>query len=65
MARNKQPLPVWEAVPIPGYGAPGNAIAKPEGLVVFVAGPVPGHVSDLRITTTKSTWADGTAVRIV
>lgn len=65
MARNKKPLPVWEAVPITGYGAHGKAIAKHEGLVVFVDGAVPGDVADLRITKKKSKWAEGTAVRII
>ncbi|QQR86862.1 MAG: 23S rRNA (uracil(1939)-C(5))-methyltransferase RlmD [Flavobacteriales bacterium] len=65
MARNKKPLPVWEAVPITGYGAHGKAIAKHEGLVVIVDGAVPGDVADLRITKKKSKWAEGTAVRIV
>lgn len=65
MARNKKPFPVWEAVPITGYGAHGKAIAKHDGLVVFVDGAVPGDVADLRITKKKSKWAEGTAMRIV
>ncbi|MBK6543492.1 MAG: 23S rRNA (uracil(1939)-C(5))-methyltransferase RlmD [Flavobacteriales bacterium] len=65
MSRSKKPLPVWEAVPVTGYGANGKAIAKRDGLVIFISGAVPGDVADLRITKKKSKWAEATAVRIV
>lgn len=61
----KKPLPVWEAVPITGYGAGGKAIARVEGLVVFVTGAVPGDVADLRATRKKKSFAEATATRIV
>lgn len=56
---------MWEALPITGYGANGKAIAKREGMVVFVTGAVPGDVADVRVTKKKSSWAEGEAVRIV
>lgn len=65
MSRNKKPLPIWEAVPVTGYGATGKAIAKREGQVIFITGAVPGDVADLRVTKKKKTWAEATAIRIV
>ncbi len=65
MSRTKKPLPLWDAVPITGYGANGKAIAKREGMVVFVNGAVPGDVADLRVTKKKKSWAEATAIRIV
>lgn len=64
MRRNK-PQPIWEALPITGYGANGRAIAKHEGMVVFVTGAVPGDVADVRVTKKKSSWAEADAIRIV
>lgn len=63
--RNKKPQPVWEALPITGYGANGKAIAKREGMVVFVTGAVPGDVADVRVTKKKSSWAEADAIRII
>ena len=63
--RNKKTLPVWEAIPVTGYGATGKAIAKREGQVIFITGAVPGDVADLRVTKKKKTWAEATAIRIV
>ena len=65
MSRTKKPLPLWDAVPVTGYGANGKAIAKREGMVVFVNGAVPGDVADLRVTKKKKSWAEATAIRIV
>ena len=65
MSRTKRPLPTWEAIPVTGYGAMGKAIAKREGMVVFVSGAVPGDVADLQVTKKKKSWAEATATRIV
>lgn len=64
MARSKKPLPVWENVPVTGWGAKGKAIAKVEGLVVFISGAVPGDVVDLRVTKKKSSFAEADVLRI-
>ena len=65
--RNRKPKEtiVWEAVPITGAGANGKALAKVDGLVVFVNGAVPGDVADLRVTLKKKNYAEATAQRIV
>ncbi|MBK9175748.1 MAG: class I SAM-dependent RNA methyltransferase, partial [Flavobacteriales bacterium] len=56
---------IWESVPITGAGANGKALAKVDGLVVFVSGAVPGDVADLRVTAKKKNLAEATAIRIV
>lgn len=63
--RNKKTLPIWENVPVTGYGATGKAIAKRDGQVIFITGAVPGDVADLRVTKKKKTWAEATTIRIV
>ena len=62
--RNKKTLPVWENIPVTGYGATGKAIAKRDGQVIFITGAVPGDVADLKVTKKKKTWAEATAIRI-
>jgi len=64
MPRNKKPLPVWENIPVTGWGANGKALAKVDGLVVFITGAVPGDTADLRIIKKKSSYAEAEAVRI-
>lgn len=65
MSRAKKPLPVWENLPITGWGANGKALARVDGLVVFVSGAVPGDVADVRVTKKKSSFAEADAIRIV
>jgi 23S rRNA (uracil1939-C5)-methyltransferase len=60
----KEPI-VWENIAITGAGAQGKAIAKHDGLVVFVTGAVPGDVVDVRVTKKKSNFAEAIATRIV
>lgn len=55
---------VWEQVPITGAGANGKALARMDGLVVFVTGAVPGDVADLRVTVKKKNYAEAVAQRI-
>jgi 23S rRNA (uracil1939-C5)-methyltransferase len=55
---------IWENVPITGAGANGKALAKVDGLVVFVTGAVPGDVADLRVLVKKKSYAEAAAIRI-
>ncbi|HNO04962.1 MAG TPA: 23S rRNA (uracil(1939)-C(5))-methyltransferase RlmD [Flavobacteriales bacterium] len=64
MARSKSPLPIWENIAVTGWGANGKALAKVDGLVVFITGAVPGDTADLRITKKKSSYAEAEAIRI-
>ena len=63
--KQRRPEEVLEAVPITGWGARGKAIAKVEGLVIFVSGAVPGDVADLRIHRKKKNLAEASVTRIV
>lgn len=64
MPRRSKPQPIWENVPVTGWGANGKALARVDGLVVFIQGAVPGDVADLRITKKKSSFAEAEAIRI-
>ncbi len=58
MARKKKPLPTLEDVEITDVAAEGKAIAKVDGLVVFVPYAVPGDIVDLRLTRKKHSFAE-------
>lgn len=65
MRRKKNtPELLWPEVPITGAGANGKALARVDGLVVFVTGAVPGDVADLRVTAKKKSYAEAVAQRI-
>jgi len=67
MRRNqkfKEPI-LWENLTITSAGAEGKAIAKHEGMVVFITGAVPGDVVDVRVTKKKSKYAEAITTRIV
>lgn len=63
MAKKRKQLPLLENIPITDVAAEGKAIAKVDGLTVFVPFVVPGDVVDIQITRKKSSYADGKAVR--
>jgi 23S rRNA (uracil1939-C5)-methyltransferase len=65
MSRNKKPLPVLESVEVTGWGANGKALAKVDGLVIFISGAVPGDRADIQLTKKKSSFAEAQAIRIV
>lgn len=54
-----------EHVPVTGWAAKGKALAKVDGLVVFITGAVPGDVADLRVFRKKKSFAEAEATRIV
>lgn len=63
MARKKKQLPILENITITDVAAEGKAIAKVDGLTVFVPFVVPGDVVDIQLTRKKSNYAEGKAVR--
>lgn len=66
MRRTKYREPVYiENLAVTGAGANGKAIARHEGIVVFVTGAVPGDVADVRVTVKKSNYLEAVAMRIV
>jgi len=62
MARKKKPLPLLERVTITDVAAEGKALARVEGMVIFVPYVVPGDVVDLQITRKKHSFAEAEAV---
>jgi len=66
MRRSKYKEPLFiENLAVTSAGAQGKAIAKQDGLVVFVTGAVPGDVVDVRVTKKKSNYAEAITTRIV
>lgn len=61
----KRPEVVLEQVPITGWGAKGKALARVDGLVVFVTGAVPGDVADLRVLKKKKNFAEAQVARLI
>ena len=63
MGRRNRELPLLEQVTIADAGAEGMAVAKVDGLVVFVPFVVPGDVVDIQLYKKKKNYAEGRAVR--
>ena len=64
MSRKKlKELPLLEKVTIADAGAEGMAVAKVDGLVVFVPFVVPGDVVDVQLYKKKRNYAEGRPVR--
>ena len=58
MARKKKPLPLLEKILITDVAAEGKALAKVDGLAVFVPYVVPGDVVDLQIRRKPCTFTN-------
>ncbi len=52
-------------VTITDIGSEGNAIARVDGMVLFVPGMIPGDVVDVRVTRKRQRHMEGVAVRLV
>ncbi len=63
MARKRKSLPILENILITDIAAEGKAIAKVDGMAVFVPFVVPGDVIDIQLTRNKKSYAEGKAVR--
>ena len=63
MARKRKPLPILENVLITDVAAEGKAIAKIDGMAVFVPFVVPGDIVDIQLTRKRKSYAEGRAVR--
>lgn len=63
MGRKKKPLPLLENITITDVAAEGKAIAKVDGLAIFVPFVVPGDVVDLQIRRKKHSFAEAEAVK--
>ena len=65
MSRKNKELPLLQDVSIADAGAEGMAVARVDGMVVFVPFVVPGDVVDVQLYKKKKNYAEGRAVRIV
>lgn len=65
MSRKRKELPVLEDVRITGVAAEGNALARVNDMVVFIAYGAPGDVADVRLTRKRSSYAEGRIERMV
>lgn len=63
MTKKRKQLPLLEKVPVTGVAAEGKAIARVDGMTVFVPYAVPGDVADIQITKKKSNYAEGKVTR--
>lgn len=64
--RHKRTEPtIIENLAITSAGAEGKAIARHEGIVVFVTGAVPGDVADVQVVKKKSSFIEAVATWIV
>ncbi len=64
MGRKKKPLPLLEKITITDVAAEGKAIAKVDGLAVFVPYVVPGDIVDLQVRRKKHNYAEAEAIRV-
>jgi len=64
--RSQRPEPlIIPDLAITSAGAEGKAVARHEGMVVFVTGAVPGDVADVQVVKKKSNFIEAIATRIV
>ena len=65
MAKKRRELPLYEGVEIVGVAAEGKAIAKVDGMTVFVPFVIPGDVVDIQTYRKRKSFAEGRVVRFV
>ena len=65
MAKKRRELPLYEGVEITGVAAEGKAIAKVDGMTVFVPFVIPGDVVDIQTYRKRKSFAEGRVMRFV
>lgn len=63
MTKKRKQLPLLENILITDVAAEGKAIAKVDGMAVFVPFAVPGDITDIQLTRKKNSFAEGRVVR--
>lgn len=63
MTRKRKQLPLLENLLITDVAAEGKAIAKVDGMAVFIPFAAPGDVVDVQLTRKKNSYAEGKVVR--
>lgn len=61
--KRRQSLPKVEKTEILDIGSEGVAIAKHEGVVIFVKNAIPGDIVDISVTKKKKNYFEGKAVK--
>ncbi|MEG1643191.1 MAG: 23S rRNA (uracil(1939)-C(5))-methyltransferase RlmD [Bacteroidales bacterium] len=64
MGRKKRELPLLENVAVTDVAAEGKALAKIDGMVVFIPFAAPGDIADIQITRKKHNYAEGKIIAI-
>ncbi len=64
MSRKRKELPTLEQIEISDVAAEGNALARVDGMVVFVPYGAPGDIVDIKLTKKKKNYAEGRVVKI-
>lgn len=65
MSRKRKELPTLEGIKIDGIAAEGNAIARVDGMVVFIPYGASGDVADIKLTRKKHSYAEGRIARMI
>ncbi len=65
MAKKRRELPLHEGIKIVDVAAEGKAIAKVDGMTVFVPFVIPGDVVDIQTYRKRKSFAEGRVMRFV
>lgn len=65
MARKRKPFPILEGVTVTDVATEGNALARVNGMVVFIPFGAPGDVADIRLVKKKKSYAEGQIDRLI
>lgn len=65
MARKQKQQPLLPEIEITGVAAEGNAIARPDNLVVFIPYGCPGDIADVRLIRKKHSYGEGRIERLI
>ena len=65
MTRKKKPLPLLEGIEITDVAAEGKALARVDGMAVFVPYAVPGDIVDLQVRRKKHSFMEADVARLV
>ena len=65
MTRKKKPLPLLEGIEITDVAAEGKALARVDGMAVFVPYAVPGDIVDLQVRRKKHSFMEAEVARMV
>jgi len=65
MSRHRKERKILENITIETFAAEGRSLARVDGKAVFVPQTIPGDVVDVMVTRNKSSYMEGTVVRMI